>query len=94
MNEFFRLNSSIEDNDEKIDVTSNASSTSSIIVASITAAKVTETTTMSKPTLSITVSSSANATQAAAASGNMDEKYELNISCVIIDYVRSNNIFL
>ena len=80
MNQFFRLNSSIEDNDEKIDVTSNASSTSSIIVASSAADKVTATTTMSKPTLSISVTSSANATQAAAASGNMDKRYELNRS--------------
>ena len=65
----YRLNSNPEDNDEKIDVTSNASSSGSIIVAPTTVEKEISTTTMSKPTLSLSDASAANAAQAVAASG-------------------------
>ena len=71
----YRLNSNPEDNDEKIDVTSNASSSGSIIVASSTVAKETPSATMSKPTLSLSDASAANAAQAVAASGNFAYDY-------------------
>ena len=67
---YYRLNPNPEDNDEKIDVTSNASSSGSIIVAPPTVEKEISTATMSKPTLSLSDASAANAAQAVAASGN------------------------
>ena len=67
---YYRLNSNPEDNDEKIDVTSNASSSGSIIVAPPTVEKEISTATMSKPTISLSDASAANAAQAVAASGN------------------------